>query len=70
MGADVAARGQRGESALEAIESKICSAAPSIRKVWKNMLAMRELILSKLPDPKDRRSFFTDEAEEKIRRNP
>jgi uncharacterized protein len=34
------------------------------------MLEMRELILSKLTDPKDRRSAFTDIVEEKIRQNP
>ena len=70
LGADVAARGYKGETALEVIEYNITRANPSLREAWKNMLAMRELILSKLPDPKDRRSFFTDEAEEKIRRNP
>ena len=70
MGADVAARGKRDETALEAIESKIEGVNPSVRKVWREVLAMRELILSKLPNPKDRRSAFTDEAEQKIRQNP
>lgn len=70
MGADVAARGERDETALEAIESRIRRFDPSIRKGWQDVLAMRELILSKLPDPKDRRSAFTDEAERKIRQNP
>ncbi|GAW67522.1 ankyrin [Geoanaerobacter pelophilus] len=69
-GADVAARGERGETALEAIEFEVTRVEPSIRKVWKEVLAMRELILSKLPDPKDRRSAFTDRAAEKIRQNP
>lgn len=70
MGADVSARGERGESALEAIESRIRRANPSIRKAWKDMLSMRELILSKLPDEKDRRSAFTEKVEMKIRQNP
>ena len=70
MGADVAARGERDETALEAIESRIRRFDPSIRKGWKDVLAMRQLILSRLPDPKDRRSAFTDEAEQKIRQNP
>lgn len=70
MGADVTARGERGESALRAIESNIRRADPSIRKLWNEIVAMRELILSKLPDPKDRRSVFTDAAETKIRQNP
>lgn len=70
MGADVAARGSRGETALLAIESKIRKFDPRIHEVWTEVLKMRELILSKLPDPKDRRSAFTDIVEEKIRRNP
>ena len=70
MGADVAARGERDETALEAIESRIRRFDPSIRKGWKDVLAMRQLILSRLPDPKDRRSAFTDQAEQKIRQNP
>lgn len=70
LGANVAARGQRGETALRAIEFKVTEVDPSINKVWKEVVSMRELILSKLPDSKDRRSSFTDEAEEKIRRNP
>lgn len=68
-GADVAARGERDETALEAIEFEVTRVEPSIREVWKEVVAMRELILSKLPDPKDRRSAFTDKAEEKIRQN-
>lgn len=70
MGADVAARGERNETALEAIEFEVTRVNPSIRGVWQDALAMRELILSKLPDPKDRRSAFTDEAEQKIRQTP
>lgn len=70
MGADVAASGPRGETALETIEFKITEVNPSAREVWQEVLAMRELILSKLPDPKDRRSAFTDRAEQKIRENP
>lgn len=70
MGANVAVRGQRGETALRSIEFKVTEVEPSICKVWKEVVAMRELILSKLPDPEDRRSAFTDEAEEKIRNNP
>lgn len=69
-GADVAARSQRGDTALEAIENHIRKGNPSLRKIWREMIEMRELILSKLPDPKDRRSFFTDIAEKKIRENP
>jgi ankyrin repeat protein len=69
-GVDVAVRGERDETALEAIEFEVTRVEPSIRKVWKDVVAMRELILSKLPDPKDRRSAFTDRAEEKIRQNP
>lgn len=70
MGADVAARGDRNETALEEIEFEVTRVNPSIHKVWKEVVEMRALILSKLPDPKDRRSFFTDAAEEKIRQNP
>lgn len=70
MGADVAARGTRGETPLEAIEFKIKEGSPNIRTFWKEVLSMRELILSKLPNPEDRRSFFTKEAEEKIRLHP
>uniref|UniRef100_C6E149 Ankyrin n=1 Tax=Geobacter sp. (strain M21) TaxID=443144 RepID=C6E149_GEOSM len=69
-GADVTARGERDETALEAIEFHVTRVEPSIREVWKEVVAMRKLILSKLPDPKDRRSAFTDRAEEKIRQNP
>lgn len=69
-GADVTIRGTRDETPLEAIEFAIIRIEPSIRDVWKDAIAMRELILSKLPDPKDRRSAFTDKAEEKIRQNP
>lgn len=70
MGADVSARGDRNETALLAIESKVRTVDPSIQKVWRQVISLRQLILSKLPDPKDRRSAFTDEAEEKIRKNP
>ena len=70
MGADVAARGERDETSLEAIEFEVTRVNPSILDVWKDVLAMRQLILSKLPDPKDRRSAFTDQAEQKIRQNP
>jgi uncharacterized protein len=70
MGADVSIRGYQDETALQDIEFKVTQVDPSISKVWRDVVSMRELILSKLPDPKDRRSFFTDEAEEKIRRNP
>jgi uncharacterized protein len=69
-GADVAARGQRDETALLAIESHIRKGNPSLRKIWNEMLSMRELILSKLSDPKDRRSAFTDVVEQKIHLNP
>ena len=68
-GADVAARGTRDETALLAIESHIRKANPSLRKVWNEMLSLRELILSKLSDPKDRHTVFTDVAERKIREN-
>lgn len=70
MGADVAARGQRNETALRAIESKMERSNPSVRKVWSEMLATRQSILSKLSDPNDRRSKYTDEVERKIRDNP
>uniref|UniRef100_C6E148 Uncharacterized protein n=1 Tax=Geobacter sp. (strain M21) TaxID=443144 RepID=C6E148_GEOSM len=70
LGADCAARGERGETALRAIEFRIRRCNPSIRKAWEESVAMRQLILSKLPDPKDRCSAFTDEVEEKIRQNP
>jgi hypothetical protein len=69
-GADVTIRGTRDETPLEAIEFAIIRIEPSIRDVWQDAIAMRELILNKLPDPKDRRSAFTDKAEEKIRQNP
>jgi len=70
MGADVAARGQRNETALRAIESKMERANPSVHKVWGEMLSMRQLILSKLSEPNDRRSKYTDKVESKIRENP
>ncbi|WP_026842040.1 ankyrin repeat domain-containing protein [Citrifermentans bremense] len=70
MGADVAARGTRGETPLKSIEFKIKEGSPNIRSFWKEVLSMRELILSKLTNPEDRRSFFTDAAEEKIRLHP
>lgn len=70
MGADVAACGPRRETPLLAIESKIRKCDPSVRDIWRQLLEMRELILSKLPDPRDRRSAFTDIVEEKIRQNP
>ena len=69
-GADVTVRGLRDETALLAIESHIRKANPSLRKVWSEMLSMRELILSKLSDPKDRHTAFTDVAERKIKENP
>jgi uncharacterized protein len=69
-GADVAARGAFDETALVVIESHIRKANPSLRKAWSEMLSMRELILSKLPDPKDRHTAFTDIAERKIKENP
>jgi uncharacterized protein len=71
-GADVASGGGRedSETALLAIESHIRIGNPSLHKVWKEMVETRELILSKLPDPKDRRTVFTDIAEKKIRKNP
>ncbi|WP_185244314.1 ankyrin repeat domain-containing protein [Citrifermentans bremense] len=69
-GADVAARGPRGETALREIDFKITEANPAVREGWRELLTMRELILSKLRDPEDRRSVFTDEADEKIRKNP
>jgi hypothetical protein len=70
MGADVGARGVKNETALLAIESKVRTVDPSIQTVWKQVISLRQLILTKLPDPKDRRSAFTQEAEEKIRKNP
>lgn len=69
-GADVAVRGERDETALEAIEFQVTRVEPSIREVWNEVVAMREFIIGKLPDPKDRRSAFTDRAVEKIRQNP
>jgi ankyrin repeat protein len=70
MGADVAARGQRNETALRAIEFTIRRANPIVRKVWSELLSMRQLILSKLTNPQDRRSAFSDEVEKKISENP
>lgn len=70
MGADVSARGQRNETALRAIESKMERANPSVRKVWGEMESLRQLILSKLPEPNDRRSKYTVEVERKIHENP
>lgn len=70
MGADVSARGQRNETALRAIESKMERANPSVRKVWGEMESLRQLILSKLPDPNDRHSKYTNEVERKILENP
>jgi uncharacterized protein len=69
-GAKVAARGALDETALLAIESDIRQANPTLRKDWREMLEMRELILSKLTDPKDRHTVFTDAAERKIQQNP
>jgi uncharacterized protein len=69
-GADVTARSQKGDTALKAIEAQIRRAAPSFRKEWRELIEMRELILSRLPDPKDRHSVFTDIVEKKIRDNP
>jgi uncharacterized protein len=69
-GADVTARSQKGDTALKAIEAQIRRAAPSFREEWRELIVMRELILSKLPDPKDRHTFFTDIAQKKIRENP
>jgi uncharacterized protein len=53
-GADVTARSERNETALLAIDFDILNANPSMVKVWREMLTLRELILSKLADPKDR----------------
>ncbi|UFS72076.1 ankyrin repeat domain-containing protein [Geomonas sp. RF6] len=69
-GADVTLRSTRDDTALLAIESHIRRGDPSIREVWREMLDFRELLLSKLTDPKDRRTVFTDLVEEKIRQNP
>jgi uncharacterized protein len=69
-GADVTARSERNETALLAIDYDISNANPSNVKVWREMLAVRGLILSKLTDPKDRHTAFTDVAERKIQQNP
>lgn len=69
-GADVVARGVRGETALLAIEYDIAEADPALHPHWREMLTLRALILSKLFDPKDRHTAFTDIVEEKIRQNP
>lgn len=69
MGADVAARGARGESALRIIEFELDEANPAKEKRWNELLSMRELILSRLQRQEDRRSAFTEAAERKIREN-
>lgn len=69
-GADITARGQRGETALLAIDYDISNANPKMVKVWGEMLALRGLILNKLSNPQDRHTVFTDRAERKISENP
>jgi len=69
-GADVTARSERNETALLAIDYDISNANPLTVNVWREMLTLRELILSKLADPKDRHTAFTDVAERKIQQNP
>lgn len=69
-GADVAQRTYRDETALGIIERKIHnirSIRPEMRSAWKEVLGIRNLILSKLPEQRDRRTMFTDAAEAKIR---
>lgn len=70
MGADVSARAERGESALEAVEFDIKDmpeVTPDIADAWKELLVMRELILSRLQNAADRRTAFTAAAEKRIR---
>ncbi|UFS72075.1 ankyrin repeat domain-containing protein [Geomonas sp. RF6] len=69
-GADVTLRSAQDDTALLAIEYHIRRGDPSLREVWREMLEFREFLLSKLTDPKDRRTVFTDLVEEKIRQNP
>lgn len=69
-GADVGAHGRGTDSPLLAIESHIRKGNPSSGKSWREMVELRELILSKLSDPKDRHTAFTAIVEEKIRQNP
>lgn len=66
-GADVSLKGKRNESALSAIENNLRMADPTQRKIWDEMVALRELILSRLPEGDDRRTVFTDLVEPKIR---
>lgn len=67
MGADVTASSRLGETPLRAVEAAIYNTSPSIKHVWDKRLKMREYILSKLKNPQDRRSNFTDMVEQKIR---
>ena len=69
-GADVSLRGQRGETALRALEGTMRIADPTLTKSWRRMVELRQLILSHLSDPATRRSFFTDEVERKLREYP
>ena len=69
-GADVAIRGQRGETALRAIEGAMRRADPTLTRAWRRMVELRQLILSRLPDAADRRSPFTDEVENKLKEFP
>ena len=70
MGAQVNLRGKRNETALRAIESHISSANPSVVKVWREMLGLRQLILSKLVDERDRTTVYSDKVNKKIAQNP
>ncbi|NDB69372.1 MAG: ankyrin repeat domain-containing protein [Methylocystaceae bacterium] len=69
-GANVAAHGRLNQTALLAIEAAIRAGDPSEGKRWHELVNLRKLILSRLVDPNDRRTVFTDTAERLIRENP
>lgn len=68
-GADVSVRGKFGESALRSVESKLRKISPTARGGWNELLALRQEIMARLPNPEDRRTVFTDEVERKIQAN-